>query len=227
MSLAKTASNAGVYLLYFFLGFVIMAQVGGRILDRRGARQSIVIGSALGAVGFYLLASKLPGLSISAQWPFIMIAGGGMGLMLGPASTDAVNRAPRTRYSEVTGITQTTRNFGASLGLAVLGAVLISLDKTNIGGALTKAGVPKATADKIAGSIGSSADGHSAAGQPHSLVHDVQLAYAHSTKTIFLIMTGVLVVTFVVALRWVPRGRVQEADDEEAELAPVEMTPSA
>jgi EmrB/QacA subfamily drug resistance transporter len=227
VSLAKTASHAGLYLLYFFIGFVIMAQVGGRILDRRGARQSIVIGSALGAVGFFLLAGKLTGLSINAQWPFIVMAGGGLGLMLGPASTDAVNRAPSTRYSEVTGITQTTRNFGASLGLAVLGAVLISLDKTNIGGALTKAGVPKATADKIAGSLGSSAGGQSAAGRPHSLVHDVQLAYAHSTRTIFLIMAGVLVVTFVVALRWVPRGRVQEAGDEQAEVAAAEMTPTS
>ena len=45
--------------------------------------------------------------------------------MLGTASTDAVNRAPSTSYSEVTGITQTARNFGASLGLAVLGAILI------------------------------------------------------------------------------------------------------
>ena len=34
---------------------------------------------------------------------------------------DAVNRAPSSSYSEVTGITQTARNFGASLGLAVLG----------------------------------------------------------------------------------------------------------
>jgi MFS family permease len=48
-------------------------------------------------------------------------------LGLGPASTDAVNRAPSTSYSEVTGITQTARNFGASLGLAVLGAILVSL----------------------------------------------------------------------------------------------------
>ena len=56
--------------------------------------------------------------------------------MLGTASTDAVNRAPRASYSEVTGITQTARNFGASLGLAVLGAILINRDDTNITGAL-------------------------------------------------------------------------------------------
>jgi uncharacterized protein (DUF302 family) len=52
--------------------------------------------------------------------------------MLTPASTDAVNRAPRTSYSEATRITQAARNFGASLGLAVLGTVLIHRVDTNV-----------------------------------------------------------------------------------------------
>ena len=67
------------------------------MLDRRGARPPIVIGWALGAVGFYLLARKLTDLSLSKQTIYIMLAGGGLGLILGPASTDAVNRAPSTQ----------------------------------------------------------------------------------------------------------------------------------
>ena len=130
VSLAKTSSEAGVYLLYFFIGFVVLAQIGGRILDRRGARPAVVLGSAMATVGFYLLAKRLPDLSLHAQKWSILIAGGGVGLMLGPASTDAVNRAPSTNYSEVTGITQTVRNFGASLGLAILGTVLLHRDKS-------------------------------------------------------------------------------------------------
>ena len=49
-----------------------------------------------------------------------------MGLMLGPANTDAINRASRYSYGEATGITQTVRNYGASLGFAILGTVLIT-----------------------------------------------------------------------------------------------------
>ena len=45
--------------------------------------------------------------------------------MLGPVSTDALNRAPDASYGEVTGITQTVRNFGASLGLAIMGSLFI------------------------------------------------------------------------------------------------------
>ena len=52
------------------------------------------------------------------------MAGAGIGLLLGPASTDAVNRAIDASYGEVTGITQTVRNYGSSLGIAVLGTLL-------------------------------------------------------------------------------------------------------
>jgi EmrB/QacA subfamily drug resistance transporter len=220
VALGKNSSQAGEYILWFFIGFVIMAQVGGRMLDRRGARSSIVIGGALGAVGFFLLAGKLTDLSLGAQSLYIAIAGGGLGLMLGPASTDAVNRAPSTSYSEVTGITQTARNFGASLGLAVLGAILISRNDTNVTAALTKHGVPSGVAHRIAASFSGSASSSSGSGRSPALVHDVQLAFAHSTQSVFYIMAGVMVATFIVAVRWLPRGRLESAGDDEFEAPP-------
>jgi EmrB/QacA subfamily drug resistance transporter len=220
VALGESPSNAGLYLLYFFLGFVILAQIGGRVLDARGARPAVVIGSALSAVGFFLLSRKLTDLSLNAQWVYVMIAGGGVGLILGPASTDAVNRAPSTSYSEVTGITQTARNFGASLGLAVLGAVLISQNATNITGTLTNSGVPKGVAHKVATSFGTGAPG-AGAGQPPRLVHGVQVAFAHSTQTIFYIMAA----TFLVSFIWLPRGRVEVASVLSGEPDPELLDP--
>jgi EmrB/QacA subfamily drug resistance transporter len=209
VSLGRTAANAGEYILYFFLGFVVMSQIGGRILDRRGARPAVVIGSALGAAGFFLLAGRATDLSLPHQAIYVAIAGGGIGMMLGPASTDAVNRAPSTSYSEVTGITQTARNFGASLGLAVLGAILVSRNETNVTAALTKAGVPRGIAQRVSTAFSSNVGGAPRGGRSHTLVHDVQLAFAHSTQTLFYIMAAVLVATFVVALRFMPHGRAE------------------
>ncbi len=42
ISLAKSASEAGLFLLYFFIGFVVAAQIGGRMLDRGGAKRPVV-----------------------------------------------------------------------------------------------------------------------------------------------------------------------------------------
>src|SRR5580704_3057454 len=93
IALGKTASQAGLYLLYFFIGFVVTSQIGGRMLDRRGAKPPVVIGCALAAVGFDLWAGKVTQLEFSSQIWYVVLSGAGMGFMLSPASTDAVNRA--------------------------------------------------------------------------------------------------------------------------------------
>lgn len=69
------------------------------------------------------------------------------------ADTDALNRVPRSRYGEATGITQTVRNFGSSLGLAVLGSILILENRSNLESTAAANGVPKHAADEIADAI--------------------------------------------------------------------------
>ena len=53
-----------------------------------------------------------------------MLAGAGIGFMISAASTDAVNRAIGASYGEVTAISQTMRNFGAALGLAMFSTLV-------------------------------------------------------------------------------------------------------
>lgn len=142
-----------------------------------------------------------------------MLAGAGIGFMLTPASTDTVNRAPSTSYSEVTGITQTARNFGASVGLALMGALLISRNDVNVTAALTHHGVPEDTARSIAQSALSGPP--SGGAQPPALLHAVHLAFAHSTQTVFYVMAAFMAAAFAVAFRWLPRGRVEEAPSHE------------
>ena len=123
IALAEKATTSSLLILYFFLGFVVFAQIGGRMLDRAGAKRPVVLGCALAVVGFALWAGKVTDLHAGAQVIYIVIAGAGMGLMLGQANTDAINRASRFSYGEATGITQTVRNYGASLGFAILGTI--------------------------------------------------------------------------------------------------------
>ena len=62
-------------LLYFFTGFVIAAQVGGRMLDRVGARRPVIIGATLAAIGLHLWATHVTTLAAGTQIPFIVLAG--------------------------------------------------------------------------------------------------------------------------------------------------------
>ncbi|GLF99731.1 MFS transporter [Streptomyces yaizuensis] len=160
VSLGKSPDEAALYLLYFFLGFVLASQAGGRMLDKRGARPPLVAGSVLAAAGFALWAARLTDLSIGAQWPYVVLSGAGIGLLLAPASTDSVNRAIDASYGEVTGITQTVRNYAAAVGLAVYGTVLSRITVDRVTGTLEERGVPDAVAGEAARGIAQAVAGH-------------------------------------------------------------------
>jgi EmrB/QacA subfamily drug resistance transporter len=206
ISLHKTASEAGLFLLFFFLGFVVAAQIGGRILDREGAKRAVVLGCAIAAVGFGLWASKVGTLSFGKQQIWVIVAGAGMGMMLGPANTDAVNRASNLSYGEATGITQTIRNFGASLGLAALGTTLLFNFRSHLTTTLEKQGVPHASV--VANQISESAHGN---GSVSSIPHYVSVDFASATSTVLYAMCGIMAFAALVALLGLKRGRQEVA----------------
>ena len=222
ISLGQSSSQAGVILLFFFIGFVIAAQIGGRMLDKGGAKRPVVIGCVLGAVGFYLWAGKATDLSFSAQQWYIVIAGAGMGFLLGPASTDAVNRAGRFSYGEATGITQTVRNYAASMGLAILGTISVSRTRSNLTNSLIQQGVPAAQAKAKASTFSSSGSGGS--GSLSSIPHFFKVDFAGATQTVLYVMAGVMAVAAVIAFVGLRRGLQEEAGQASAEHAGAEAS---
>jgi EmrB/QacA subfamily drug resistance transporter len=212
VALGKTAQQAGLYLLYFFLGFVVASQIGGRVLDRRGAKRPVVVGCALSAVGFYLWAGQVTKLNFSTQvWP-VILAGFGMGLMLTPASTDAINRASRLSYGEATGITQTVRNYSASLGLAILGTILVTELRSRLTSSLLSQGVPASKAHAEAALI-SQARGTS--GNTRNTAHYIRLDFAYASRTVFYVMAAIMAAAAVVALVGLEWGVQRDTPDPE------------
>ncbi len=214
ISLGESAAETGLYLLIFFAGFALASQRGGRLLDKVGARSAVVPGCAIAAVGFYLWGNSLTELSVSDQWYWIVLTGVGVGLVLSPANTDALNRVSRERYGEATGITQTVRNFGSSLGLAVLGSVLILQNRSNLEATADENGIPKQVGSEIADQI---SQGTGAGETPEHLPAPVQKVvdsiphdFALASRTVFYGMAAVMAVAFVIALVRMPPGKVEE-----------------
>ena len=221
ISLGKNSSQAGVILLFFFLGFVVAAQIGGRMLDRVGAKRPVLAGCVLGAIGFWLWGSHVTGLSFSAQQWYIVLAGAGMGFMLGPASTDAVNRASRLTYGEATGITQTVRNYAASMGLAILGTVLVTEMRNHVTNSLVALGLPRARASAEAATLSQS---HGGSGTVASIPHFFRVDFAQSTQVVLYIMAAIMAAAAVVALVGLRFGLQQDlaaaGPDAEASRSP-------
>jgi EmrB/QacA subfamily drug resistance transporter len=206
IALGENASNASLSILYFFIGFVIFAQIGGRMLDRIGAKRPVVLGCALSAVGFALWAGKVTDLNIKGQVIYIIIAGAGMGLMLGQANTDAVNRASRYSYGEATGITQTVRNYGASLGFAVLGTVLLTEFRNQITSTLEAKGLSSGAAAAQAAKIAQLQGG---SGSVSAIPQFIRADFASSVQIVLYVMCAIMAAAGVVALVGL-KGGVQE-----------------
>ncbi|MGW1610052.1 MFS transporter [Streptomyces sp. NPDC002285] len=227
--LSASPNQAALFLLYFFAGFAIASQWGGRILDKQGARPALKIGCVLGCVGFALWAGKLTDLSMHDQWPYAALAGAGIGFILAPASTDAVNRAIGPSYGEVTGITQTVRNYAASVGLAVFGTVLTHVTNSNVTNTLEARGLPPGVAENVARNISESITGTgdnsspTGTGPAATALRDsmdaVRMDFAEANQWVFYGMAIALGIGYLCALRH-PGGRAVTPTYEETATAP-------
>jgi len=209
IALAEKATTSSLLILYFFLGFVVAAQIGGRMLDRIGAKRPVVLGSALAAAGFGLWASTVTDLHVGAQVIWIIMAGAGMGLMLGQANTDAINRASRYSYGEATGITQTVRNYGASLGFAILGTLLITRFRSAITASLTSRGLPGPAASAEAAKIAQLQGG---TGNPAAIPQFIRADFAAATRDVLYGMCIIMAIAAIIALRGLTRGVQQDTE---------------
>ena len=209
IGLGESPTTASLLILYFFLGFVVCAQIGGRMLDRAGAKRPVVLGCVLAAVGFALWAGKVTSLHSGSQVVYIVMAGAGLGFMLGQANTDAINRASRYSYGEATGITQTVRNYGASLGFAILGTLLLSEFRAALTASLTARGLPGPAASAQAAKIAQLQGGN---GNAAAIPQFVRADFALATQHVLYAMAVIMAVAALVALRGLRRG-IQHADE--------------
>ena len=126
-------------------------------------------------------------------------------------------RRRRDRYGEATGITQTLRNFGASIGLAVLGTILImqnTVEHRELARGARRAEGARRRDRRLALAVGrwrarSGGFGEATGRAAQRAFEAVQHDFADSTQTIFYVMAGIMVVTFIVAHFWLPKDRVE------------------
>jgi EmrB/QacA subfamily drug resistance transporter len=230
VALGDGPQEAGLYLLVFFAGFAPGVQVGGRVLDREGAKRAVVAGCLIAAAGFALWANAVTDLSLGHQWYFLVIAGFGIGLMLGPANTDAINQVGRLSYGEATGITQTVRNCGASFGLAALGTLLVTVERSHLVTRLEGLGIPSRPAHSAASQLSSTHGGGAPSSVPAALArhvyHAAQVSLSQGMQAVLAAMAGVMVVAGLVALFGLRRGIHAAADTQAGMVDTATETPA-
>jgi MFS family permease len=121
-----SAFVAGLLMMPMPLAYVLVGQASGALAVRFGARSMMTAGMALMGAGQLLLAFIATDTSLIYVEAAFLTIGVGLGLNTGPVLNVAVSAALSDQAGVASGIVNTARIVGATLGVAVLGALFAS-----------------------------------------------------------------------------------------------------
>jgi EmrB/QacA subfamily drug resistance transporter len=137
VAVGQAPTEAGFSILTMFYSFFIAARIGGSWMDSHGPKMPVARGFLIATIGMIVWAQELSGLSRSDTLWGMLITGAGFGLIFSPLNADALNRLPDSIRGQGSGITQTFRNFGSAVGMAIMGTIIAG-DTVVTGGDVAK-----------------------------------------------------------------------------------------
>jgi EmrB/QacA subfamily drug resistance transporter len=124
--LGYSPTKAGAIFLPMTLLIILIAPIAGRASDRIGSRW--LMGGGMSILGVSLLLYQRVGLH-STFWtllPAMVLGGIGMALTMSPMTSVAMGSVPVDKAGVGSGVLNSFRQVGGSLGIAVMGAILAS-----------------------------------------------------------------------------------------------------
>jgi EmrB/QacA subfamily drug resistance transporter len=182
----------GVRFLPSTVVIVVMGPLAGRLTDRVGARPLMTIGLLVVGLAILLQTRITVHSGYLVLLPGFVLMGAGMGLVMSPMSTAAMNAVDRTKAGAASGVLAMSRMVGSTFGVAVTGAIVTGIGKSKLSSSLPN--VPASTRDKLADALGAGvAPSHASA----TVVSAVDKAFVSALSTGLLIGA---IVTFLSAI---------------------------
>ncbi len=117
------ALEAGIRFLPSTVVIIFAAPLAGRLTDRIGAKIPIAVGLSLASLALYMQSQVTPDTSYSYLLPWFSVMGLGMGLVMSPMSTAAMNSVHVAKAGVAGGILSMSRMVGGTFGVAAVGAL--------------------------------------------------------------------------------------------------------
>jgi EmrB/QacA subfamily drug resistance transporter len=220
-----TATNSGLLILPLMLGLMIASIWSGRFITRTGRYKVFpVTGTAMMALGLYLLSTMGLGTSRALSSAYMLLLGAGMGMIIQVMVLAVQNAVEHRDLGTATGVETFSRSMGASFGVAMYGAIL----NNRLAYYLPKL-VPASAAGKLNPRTLTASPTAIRALSP-AVQHGVLLSLSRAIHVVFLFGVPLMVVAFFITwlLKEVPLREtahltvpVDEAGVEAAESEPV------
>ena len=138
--LGYSPTKAGAIFLPMTILIILVAPIAGKLSDRIGSRW--LMGAGMGILGVSLLLYQRIGLH-TGFWsllPQLLLGGLGMALTMSPMTSAAMGSVPIDKAGVGSGVLNSFRQVGGSLGIAVLGTVAATVTTSQLrNGPLTRA----------------------------------------------------------------------------------------
>jgi EmrB/QacA subfamily drug resistance transporter len=144
--------QAGVRFLPSTVVIIVMGPLSGRLADRIGPRLPMVAGLVAVSASLFWQGHLAVDTPYSRLVGAFVLMGLGMGLVMSPMSTAAMNAVEQTKAGVASGILSMSRMVGGTFGVAVLGALVTAVGRTKLGELLPQ--VPASTREHLAESLG-------------------------------------------------------------------------
>ena len=118
--------EAGLATVPIALMTVLVSPLSGRVVGRRGPRVPLLVAGVSMAVACALLTGIAPGTPLAWLLVAYAVFGIGLGAVNAPVTNAAVSGMPRAQAGVAAALATTSRQFGQTLGVAVVGAIVAS-----------------------------------------------------------------------------------------------------
>jgi EmrB/QacA subfamily drug resistance transporter len=221
-----SALQTGLRFLPATIVIIIMGPLAGKLTDRVGPRSLMTLGLLIVA-GAMLIQSRINVHSgYGLLLPGFIGMGLGMGLVMSPMSTAAMNAVDRTKAGAASGVLSMSRMVGGSVGLAAMGALVAAVGRSQISSLLPH--LPAGARADIVSSLGSGSGSIGAHQASPQIVHAIHLAFISALGTGLLIGAVVMVVGALLAWVLIERAPApQPAPAAQPEVAAHEQSAQA
>lgn len=118
--------QAGASIMPMLVPVLLMVHVAGRWYDRAGVRQPAVWGTALATLGQAVQAIGMWMQNYPVMVAGMAVMGTGIAFTMSPTNTDALARVGAEHRGQVSGLMQTLRQVGATMGVAATASAAIA-----------------------------------------------------------------------------------------------------